>query len=347
MNNAENLEGLPVVAVKEFEGVFGISTSTKIEKLGGGWSNTLWRLDTPHGTYVLKIYASDIEKERIQGALDFAQHLVTCGTPAIVPMRTRSGARVYNLRGRLATLHPFIEGITYRLDAPVPIEVIGSAARCLAQLHEAGRTFPRLLPSTAMLDANQALEIYYAVEKVIRELPHPEAFDLECARAINAKISLLKHENFTWDDLAHLPHTNIHGDYHQGNLIVSTSGDITSILDLDCCAYQPRIWEILLALSRLCISMSGEAFLSPLNLKKVGEFLHAYALVSRLTEEEIHWLPRLGWQAALQSTFYLECYYLKRYALRSTLLPPLSYAAWFWWDLHYPELESLIVESTK
>lgn len=322
---------------------FYLGNSFKMTRLKGGWTNEVWRLQDKDKMYVLKIYDSSSKIQSIKFAIRFAEHLTKQGIEALLPLKNIFGKAIFSVDSyKQAVLYPYINSKTFPLDSPCPKSFVGVAGNLLAKVHEAGNSFHKPLQALIMPSTKESVRIYFLIDEVIKKKLNLTPFDRVIQKVIKLKISRLDDHDFMDNELANLPKTNTHGDFHQANILRPINTNRLVLIDFDKAAYMPRIWEVLLAMSRMCIRRSGEAFLAPLDLGKVYEFFRAYHATYPLDKDEIRLLPLIGQQASRLSTYFLESYYLKQFQIRKTLRPPTTFTGWFWWDRNYDKICGVI-----
>ncbi|MBN1976678.1 MAG: phosphotransferase [Anaerolineae bacterium] len=259
-----------------------------------GFVNENWRIETSLGAYFLKRYHPSLcHPEIVRAQHARIAHLKGAGFPAPIIMPTTDGDTLLALDGELCEIQTYIEGASYDHEQPAHFN---EAARTLGRYHTCVEGFapPALqnlgeLYSPAVLHANlAALTDAWEIER------DPDL--AQTARQLAAQA----------DDLATrfaahgaLPRLVIHGDYYADNLIFEHGRDsahrIVGVVDYDKARWQPRVVELAEALIYFASPRPGRlkhlVYPGTLEWEPFKRFLHTYASVVPLAENEIRALP--------------------------------------------------------
>jgi len=165
------------------------------------------------------------------------------GVPVIPPRKTAAGAQQWRDGDHVWQVFPFVAGRAPREGSPGDAEALGAA---LAHCHEVGASFPlnydKLGPrgeTGPSLMLNQAGEIE-------RDSP-------DCAAPLLRYRDWIASAQQSLSDalFSSLPHTLVHGDIQPANILVHR-GRVAAFVDLDWCAWRPRIYDLAFAVLFCC-----------------------------------------------------------------------------------------------
>ncbi|OWA37929.1 aminoglycoside phosphotransferase [Saccharibacillus sp. O16] len=265
-----------------------------------GWNNTTRFVNHAGGRYVLRVYETHQEADRILFEHEVLLKLAQAGLPyrTPVPLRESGGAgetlvRLEDGSGRYACIFAYIEGIRPADDDGRPLYAFGAAAGQLScalakvqperapayrPYYELGEAYPLCgleqvrefctTPPASLAGVQEQLRLLAeAYAEILREVEH----------------------------LRHLPHQLIHGDLNASNLLVEAEAPerIAALLDFEFCTHDARAMELAVILSGLpdeefavqsfLDGFRGEVDLEPaeidsipllMRLRKVDVFLH-------------------------------------------------------------------------
>jgi len=263
-----------------------------LDMRGSGVNNTTSFIETREGRFVLRVYETHRDEEKVRFEHDVLLRLAELELPIRMPapVRTSDGnTYVRTPDGKLAALFRYIDG------KPPDLGDLGQ----LRQFGEATAHLSRALASIRT-ERQAAYPPYYEIEhahprcslsQLLELCVHPPApFDDEGLARMLAElapsITGLKRE---LPRLGNLKHQLIHGDLNASNALADEAGRISAILDFEFVTYDLRVMEAAVFLSDMV--RSGEAAGSSLN--RAEAFLTGYCSLLELTGEEIEALPSL------------------------------------------------------
>jgi len=252
-----------------------------------GWNNTTRFVDHDHERYVLRVYETHQEREKIEFEhavlLALTEAELSFRTP--VPLRTAKGETLVRLEdgsGRFACLFAYIEGLRPVDEDLRPLRAFGETAGELSAslalidpgrqpayrpYYELGEAYPLCkLERVSGLAADPPSELRKAAPSLIR-----------MAEAYAEILRELEH-------LRRLPHQLIHGDLNASNLLVRAGEPeiVEALLDFEFCTYDVRAMDAAVIFSGL---PEGE---EPIRL-----FAEGFRKSVMLSEKEIDAIPLL------------------------------------------------------
>jgi len=232
------MQAIPEELLVEVRGRYG-AVADSAEAIGGGTASKLWRLhsDPPVVVRLSQYYPLEAQRWSCRVATTFAGQI----PEAIAPLNAFDGEAVFLWQGQPITVWPLVAGAP--LDRQDPAER-RQAARLLARLHKAARSFPTLgdgqPPKPGDADAQQLL--------LDRELDE-------------WLLSWQGGEHVGW----------IHRDFFPGNLLCR-DGQIVGLVDWDEVEWSPLINELATAVWEFGKSPASDALI----LAHAREFLAEY-----------------------------------------------------------------------
>ncbi|NOU68550.1 phosphotransferase [Paenibacillus sp. LMG 31461] len=274
---------------------FGAQTWT-LRVGAGGMNNTTRFVEVEDRTYVLRLYETHRDRDKIKFEhnvlLRLAEMKEELPFEIPMPLELPTGGTVVTLAdddqdGKLAALFTFTEGHN-------PIEL------SLSQLQEMGKAAGQLSASLAKISIGDKPEYapYYEIEHIhpsckpdaIRAfaLQPPEPFiaqQEELAYIFNRYMALYS----AIPTIRQLPHQLVHGDINGSNMLVDDDGRFVAILDFEFVTIDARVMELAVCLSDLIDPMLPEDSLR----RKSKAFYDGFCQFVQLTQEEIKILPLL------------------------------------------------------
>jgi homoserine kinase type II len=244
-------------------------------RVGRGFVNENWILETMHGLYFLKRRHPDLRNPTLicaQHALN--RHLLQSGfpTPAILP--TKNGETLLVLEDEYFEIQEYIEGSPYQDTNEAHLQ---AAAVVLGLYHACTHGFiPRPHCDLGVLYSPAIVHDSLTSLTDLCELERDQALTPVLKQLESHAAELAVH----FAGYNDLPCLVIHGDYHAGNLVFQ--GDrIVGVLDFDKACWQPRIVELAEALIYFASPYPGHlkhvAYRGFLDWDKFTTFLRYYS----------------------------------------------------------------------
>ena len=271
---------------------FGIGEISSIRDAGGS-RNVSFVVETDRGRWIVRRrYEGYSSPERIAFDHGALRHLTAAGAAVVPPREDVDGNTSWRDEAGLWEVYPFADGRHLREGDPNDLRALAEA---LAQFHEAGRScnarYDKLGPRGEM-DPDHLLE---SAGRIRAEDPEiDDALDPyeQAVHKASKALSLA-----AWQSL---PHTLVHGDVQPANVLVD-GGRVSAFLDLDWCAWRPRVYDLCFAILCCCAMHDqpiggGDVWdltQEPMfDARLVNDFLRAYESQSeRLADEERAAMP--------------------------------------------------------
>lgn len=256
----------------------GAGQLERLEGIGSGIENTNYFADTSDRRLVITVFER-LSRAELPFYLELMQHLARRGLPVPCPLAAASGELIHTLAGKPAAVTPRLAGAPVEHPDEAQLE---SVAFTLAQLHEAGRDYPRSQRSTRGLAFWQ------------KHAPWLAARVGEEARALLA--TELAHQEEVAASAAYsaLPRGAIHGDLFRDNVLFD-GPKLSALLDFYFAATDTFLYDIAVCLNDWCTNADGE-----LLHDRAAPFIAAYERARPLEATERTLLPALLRAAALR-----------------------------------------------
>lgn len=200
--------------------------------LRDGSDNTVWMLDTRNGKkLVARVSKREMESE-IAFEAEWLRFLKSKKVPVIPPIESKSGkAYVVSSDGDAITVFEFVngKGFPFDKDNPPPHKAVASAAKALAELHNASRGHTVSLPRQRTIYTELERAVTHE-DEITKKMPGGAKFMREVKKALALKDSSTA--------------VLLHNDYHIGNLLFRRNNAVAAILDFDWCCAGPAIKDV-------------------------------------------------------------------------------------------------------
>ena len=259
----------------------------------GGTRNRNFRVETASGTWLArKRYGAYASEEQIRFDHAVAAYLKARGVATVWPRPLSTGKTCWKSGADIWEVQPFVAGTQLREGHA---EDIAALATELARFHESGETFPGRFCKLGLRGETNPAQMREKVGEL-------KAVSAECARAAAQYLEWLDWaEALLPDDrFSALPCTVVHGDIQPANILMR-DGCVAAFVDLDWCAWRPRIYDLGFALLFCCTTHDtpidgGDVWslTQPprVNRNTCRRFLDAYQKHTRpLSEDEREVLP--------------------------------------------------------
>ncbi len=262
----------------------------KVKQGRGGMNNTTHFAETDGEKYVLRIYETHRDMDKVKyehGILSALKETnLYFGTPE--PVKAVDNETVkYTEDGKPAALFRYMEGVTPVFDKPV-------------QLYSFGITSAKLTAALANIKTQltPVYRPYYEIEnthpkcslgEVIRfcEKPSPEFAEYK-GELLEVAAQMTRFRESLWR-LRQLPHQLIHGDLNASNVLADTEDNICAVLDFEFVTEDLRVMELCVCLSEIINMDHCEEVLWEL----LSAFIEGYGSTQKLTSAELSVIPIL------------------------------------------------------
>ncbi len=261
-----------------------------LRPLAHGTNNRVWRVDTPDGAYVLRVYGNHADPERLRFEHAVLIWLGAMGLPFAVPAPLPVAADALYTRETtedgeiLVTLTRLIAGIPpVRNDlgqARAAGEALGLLDRALAQIGQEDATWGVSWRTSA--DLARCHPLVPDPEEALATLP----VDEETRGRLLWRYAWLRERMPGM--YAELPQQLVHEDYDPSNVLMD-GAIVRGMLDFEFCSRDLRVMDLCVALSWWPVERFGTGEEWPI----VGALAKGYGQEAALTRAEVEALPAL------------------------------------------------------
>ena len=257
-----------------------------MEGCRGGIENTNYFVTTDTGAYVLTLFER-LSAEQLPFYLRLMKHLAQGGIPVPEPAQDVSGALMYTVNGKPATVVNRLKGQSELSPEPAHCASVGA---WLAKMHRVGEHFDLQQPNLRGLD--------WWNDTVPAILPHLEASQ---QILIQAELAYQNHVAAS-SAYAALPRGAIHADLFRDNVMFAPSlaqGDaleMTGFFDFYFAGVDTWLFDLGVCLNDWCVDLPTGA---P-HPERTQAFLAAYESIRPLSGAERKMLPAMLRAAALR-----------------------------------------------
>ena len=210
----------------------------------GGTRNRNYVLDTSSGRwFVRERYAGYCAPARMAFDDLALTYLAEHGARVVPPRDTLSHEKHWRDGERVWQVFPFVTGRHLCEGLPEDLRVLGID---LGRFHRAGEGFSLRYEKLGPRGETAPAVLLSQAEQIETETPEAAAA-LEPYRDWAAQAG----QELPDDAYAALPHTLVHGDVQPANVLVHRQR-IAAFVDLDWCAWQPRVYDLAFALLFCC-----------------------------------------------------------------------------------------------
>ena len=200
--------------------------------LRDGSDNVVWILNTQNGKKIIARVSKREMNSNITFEAEWLRFLKSKKVPVIPPIESKIGeAYAVSSDGGAITVFEFVngKGFPFDKDNPPPHKAVASAAKALAELHNASRGYTVSLPRQRTIYTELERAVTYE-DKVTEKMPGGAKFMREVKEALALKDSSTA--------------VLLHNDYHIGNLLFRKNNTVAAILDFDWCCAGPAIKDV-------------------------------------------------------------------------------------------------------
>ncbi|MGE5591778.1 MAG: phosphotransferase enzyme family protein [Bacillota bacterium] len=322
--------------------------AVRVEPLGGGLINRVWRLETTDGqVWCLKEYAPDLagEAERTLGIQEWARRR---GLPAPEVLPTRDGRLVY--RSGPASSHPaaaisrFMPGQSLSPEQMTPTH-LAEMGRLLARLHQALAQWPDTAPPQPPAGTVELVAHLNELEALVRNRPFTPDMDDLALSCLQAKREAVQRWHLGPQLYKGAAWQMLHRDFRLDNLLFAPSGEVTGVVDFDFAREGYVAWEVMRA--AMTASWNDADGMNP---DQAGHVVRAYLRASQgeggpgagLDPGQVQGFARLWLDSLVRTTWPLDVAYRQPQDFRPGLAQILRdrdrQTRWF--TVHLPDVES-------
>ena len=262
----------------EFLLQYDIGTLVTYKGIAEGVENTNFLLETTKGHYILTIYEKRVQTDELPYYLELMQHLSAKGFPSPIPLKTKNGKMLQQLKQRPAAIVSFLQGKGTHNIKNHHLDELG---KFMAKMHNEAEDFPMQLPNNFSLSS----------WKKMAEDIGTKANDVKegLANEIQQQLDTL---STNWPDA--LPTGVIHADLFPDNVFFQKNY-LSGIIDFYFACNDFLSYDLAICLNAWCFEPHGE-----FNITKARKLISSYNKVRPLTQEELNALPILASGAAMR-----------------------------------------------
>ncbi len=260
----------------------------------GGANNTTRYIESMGHKYVIRVYETHKDIERVLVEHAILEKLNTCNKPLsfsvpqlIQAIDGQTALQFPDGSGRIAAMSKYLEGVNPNFNDPTSV-------------FSFGQTTGLLMNTLNSIEINRpyVYKPYYEIEHTHPKCPpayiaewcsHPtmpfQDLSLQLQWIAEA-ISYFQHQ-VSW--LRQLPHQIIHGDLNASNVLMDTNRSINAVLDFEFATNDLRVMEIAVCLSELMVEEENESA----KWDKLNTYMNGLKTNIQLHQREIKALPIL------------------------------------------------------
>ncbi len=262
----------------------------KVRSGKGGMNNTTLFVETTTGKFVLRIYRTHKDIDKVTYEHHILCRLGTMGLPfgTPVPVHSSDGETVkFTEDGKPAALFQFMEGDTPDFSKPEHLESFGVTAGRLSEALRAVKSElqPVYRPYYDLENAHPRCPISEVIS--FCKQPRPE-FEGHSAELLIAAAELEKFKKIR-AGFDQLPHQLVHGDLNASNVLADKEGNISAVLDFEFVTEDLRVMELCVCLSEIINIKDTEEML----WKRLRAFIKGFAASGLITKQETEVIPAL------------------------------------------------------
>lgn len=262
---------------------YRLGTLTSLKGIEAGIENTNYFLDTSDGRYVLTLFEVLTHKE-LPFYIELMLHLAEHGIPVPCPQRDRDGKLITELHHKPTAIVTRLNGHSVaRPDA----RHCALSAQTLAQIHQAGQSFPLVQPNL------RGLSWWQETIPQLMAFLTPQQQDL-ITKALDEQIQLSQSPQYQL-----LPKGPAHCDLFRDNVLFSGTADtpeMGGVIDFYFAGCDHWIFDVAVTVNDWCIDQQTGAFDESL----LTAWLQAYHSIRPFTAAERALWPAMLRAAALR-----------------------------------------------
>jgi homoserine kinase type II len=257
---------------------YDIGEARSFKGIAEGVENSNFLLQTDRGDFILTLYEKRVSVEDLPFFLGLLDHLAARGVACPLPVRSRSGMRWTDVKGRPAAILTYLDGLSLRHPELLHCTAVGTA---LAEMHDAGRDFPLVRANALSLDGWRMLA---AATRDQADSVQPGLTEL-IAQSL---------ERLEADWPANLPSGVIHADLFPDNVLFFHDA-VSGLIDFYFACNDAYAYDLAIMLNAWCFEADGS-----FNRDKGRALIGAYRERRPLCAAECDALPQLARGAALR-----------------------------------------------
>jgi len=264
--------------LRRFLAEYDIGEVVSCKGIAEGVENSNYLLRTTVGLFILTLYEKRVAPADLPFFIGLMEHLAAEGLACPTPVKARDGEALRRLCGRPAAVITFLDGMWPRRIQNFHCAGVG---RALAQLHQAGRSFPMERPNNLSL----------AGWRTLFEACRARAHEVRAGLADELAAELDEMERRWPRDL---PVGIIHADLFPDNVFFRGEG-LSGLIDFYFACTDFLAYDVAICLNAWCFEVDRS-----FNVTKAKLLLSNYRAVRPISAEELAALPLFARGSALR-----------------------------------------------
>ena len=272
-------------ALSTFLTRYDIGRMLSFSGIAEGVENSNYLLSTDQANYILTLYEKRVDPVDLPFFMELMETLSNAGMNCPLPVTTRDGSVLQELKGRPCAIFTFLDGTWSRFPNKEKCRELGTA---LATMHLKAGAVTRCRLNT--LGPLSWQPLFSSVKEQAND------FGVGMAQQIQDRLDAIIEK---WP--TNLPEGLIHADLFPNNVLF-TGNKLTGLIDFYFACEDILAYDIGICLNSWCFEADGS-----FNLTKSQAMLKAYAQVRQLSKAEIKAIPVLAAGSAMR--FFLTRLY--------------------------------------
>ena len=265
--------------IEEYLTFYAIGSLISFGGITSGVENTNYWIETTNGKFILTIYEKRVDKASLPFYLDLQHHLADASIPCPLPVSTKHGDFLGELKNKPAAIVTFLSGKSSESIQNYHLPFLGEVT---AKLHLAAKPI-----------AHQARPNQFSLscwQKMAKDLGNqPDSIKIGLSDEIQAQLERLSQH---WP--TNLPSGVIHGDLFPDNVFYENN-QLSGVIDFYFACNDAWMYDLAIILNAWCFENERE-----FNMTKARLLLSAYNHVRPITQDEWAALPMLASGAAMR-----------------------------------------------
>jgi Ser/Thr protein kinase RdoA (MazF antagonist) len=295
----------PLAAIDDLLARYELRRGGEPTAVAGSVLNDNYRVETSEGPRFVRVHKASRSRERLEREHQVIAWAGAHGIPVNGPLADADGNTLHSVGGRLLALFPWLDG-DHLQQGKIDINGAATLGAMQGRIHRIFAVYdgPPLPAggSGASWDTTQAIEDLSRVDDLIRDKPAHSEWTLSVQELLREHLELLESpEVRPSSDFAGLPAQAVHGDYHERNVMLDSTGKVQAVIDWEMPTVIPPAFELL-----RCVTFAH--LLEPPLLES---YLRAYRQECQLRAEDCEPAVEMWWQSTIHSTWSFRAYYIE------------------------------------
>lgn len=257
---------------------YDIGRLRELKGIEAGVENSNYFLTTDKNRYVLTIYEKRVNVDDLPFYLELKKHLAARGVPCPVPIATKDGELLSQIKGRPCAIVSFVQGRDVGSIKNHHVEELG---KHIAKMHLAGADFPM------RRENNFSLASWLSLFEQVKD--RADEVKPGLADEIARQLEYLKR---SWP--ADLPDGIVHADLFPDNVFFNHQ-QLVGLIDFYFACNDALMYDLAICLNAWCFEKSND-----FNVTKARLMLSSYNAVREISAAELEALPLLTSGAAMR-----------------------------------------------